>query len=154
MSSRGQPVKLSLNREALERLLGGDTQLEIDLRYQVVKEFSKRHLKEVVESPLYAKTLREITAILDQEIKEQVGTTTYSIVWQDIPTIKGTVKELIEGAVQKAIRDVVTELVNDAAEKRREEWKGYIDRKAKALFDQDIQTLVKDEFKKILEKMK
>ena len=41
-------VKIQINSlEALERLIGGDTQLEIDLRNSIVQEFSKKYLKAV-----------------------------------------------------------------------------------------------------------
>jgi hypothetical protein len=39
-------TKIQINSlEALERLIGGDTELEIELRNTVVQEFSKKHLK-------------------------------------------------------------------------------------------------------------
>lgn len=39
-------VKIQINSlEALERLIGGDTELEIELRGAIVQEFTKRHLK-------------------------------------------------------------------------------------------------------------
>lgn len=39
-------VKLQINsREALERLIGGDSELEVELRNSIIQDFANRHLK-------------------------------------------------------------------------------------------------------------
>ena len=41
-------MKIQINSlEAVERLIGGDTEVEIEVRNSVVQEFAKKHLKAV-----------------------------------------------------------------------------------------------------------
>jgi len=43
-------VKIQINSlEALERLIGGDSELELELRGTIVQEFAKKHLKGVAD---------------------------------------------------------------------------------------------------------
>ena len=42
-------MKIQINSlEALERLIGGDTQVEIEIRNSIVQEFTKKYLKSLV----------------------------------------------------------------------------------------------------------
>jgi ribulose bisphosphate carboxylase small subunit len=46
-------MKIQINNlEALERLIGGDTELEIEIRNSVVQDFAKKHLKSVAKELL------------------------------------------------------------------------------------------------------
>ena len=46
-------IKIQINSlEALERLIGGDTELELELRKSCVYEFAKRHLKHIGEEEI------------------------------------------------------------------------------------------------------
>ena len=38
-------VRIELNLSALERLLGGDSEIELGLRKAIVQEFATRHLR-------------------------------------------------------------------------------------------------------------
>lgn len=147
-------MKLSLNREALERLLGGDTQLEVELRHQVVEEFSKRHLKDVVDSTAYAKVLNEVQKVITDEIKKSVGEQTYNSVWGGLSKAAPTVKEIVEREVHSQIKKVVQETIQETAEIQRDTWFTYINQKVQALFDREISHLVQNEFKKKLEALK
>lgn len=42
-------MKIVLNVQTLERLIGGDTEIEVELRKNIVHEFSKRHLSAVAK---------------------------------------------------------------------------------------------------------
>jgi uncharacterized membrane protein YheB (UPF0754 family) len=54
-------MKIQINSlEALERLIGGDTQLEFDIRQNIVEEFTKKHLKSLANSTLMARTEQDI----------------------------------------------------------------------------------------------
>lgn len=50
-------VKIQINSlEALERLIGGDTELEIEIRQSVVENFSKKHLGKLANEEMMKKT--------------------------------------------------------------------------------------------------
>jgi hypothetical protein len=63
----GQPgsLKFSLNVPALERLIGGDSAIEVELRKSIVQEFAKRHLTAVA---------KEMTETLKGDLKKAVET--------------------------------------------------------------------------------
>jgi len=52
---------------ALERLLGNDTELEIDIRNSVVQAFATKHLKAVVNTD----TMAKVTSMVKKEINEK-----------------------------------------------------------------------------------
>lgn len=62
-------LKLYLNGPALERLLGGNSDLEVGLRQQIVEEFAKKHLKQLVNEP----TIAMLVSKVKDEIKKYVG---------------------------------------------------------------------------------
>ena len=43
-------MKLTINAEALERLIGGDSDIEIEIRQQIADQFCKRHLKSLINT--------------------------------------------------------------------------------------------------------
>lgn len=46
-------TKIQINSlEALERLIGGDTELEIEVRNSIVQEFAKKYLKGIINEEL------------------------------------------------------------------------------------------------------
>lgn len=47
--------------EALERLIGGDSQLEIEIRESVVQNFAKKHLKGVAEAKSFKQAENAVT---------------------------------------------------------------------------------------------
>ncbi len=54
-------VKLQINsKEALERLIGGDSQLEIELRNSIVQEFAEKYLKAVANSEVIDSKLEKL----------------------------------------------------------------------------------------------
>lgn len=59
-------IKIQINSlEALERLIGGDNELEIEVRNSVVENFTKKHLKAIAEDT----RLRLIGEAVTNEIK-------------------------------------------------------------------------------------
>lgn len=63
-------VRLVLNRPALERLIGGDSELEIALREQIVDQFIKTHLKTAIESKVLKSLHKEIDATVDKVVRD------------------------------------------------------------------------------------
>lgn len=64
-------TKLQINSlEALERLIGGDTETEIDIRNSVVQKFADKHLK-CLANGLYDQKYNEFLHQLEKSIKEQ-----------------------------------------------------------------------------------
>ena len=71
----GTPLKLQINSvEALERLIGGDAEVEFEIRNSVVQEFTKKHLKALAEQMLYQPALNTMKAEMEQFISTRFGT--------------------------------------------------------------------------------
>lgn len=60
------------NREALERLIGGDSEVEIDIRNSVVQKFAERHLKALANSEPVTSTLKTINESIVNYGKQKV----------------------------------------------------------------------------------
>lgn len=54
-------MKLVLSAEALERLIGNDTQIEIEIRQQIADQFAKRYLKSLIETEGMRVIAKEMT---------------------------------------------------------------------------------------------
>lgn len=59
------------NLEALERLIGGDSEVEIEIRNSVIQNFAEKHLKPLANSPAITSTLSSIKDAIQNEIKKQ-----------------------------------------------------------------------------------
>ena len=61
-------IKIQLNSpSALERLIGGETQLEIDIRNSIAQEFSQKYIKNIVSTQLQNIAANQIIEILKEE---------------------------------------------------------------------------------------
>jgi hypothetical protein len=65
-------VVIQLNLPALERLLGGDSAMEIELRHQVAEEFAKKHLKAILNDECYKRMRHSLTVDLHNLVHEKV----------------------------------------------------------------------------------
>lgn len=66
-------IKIQLNSlDALERLIGGDSTVEVEIRNSIVQEFAKRHLKSIAESTVNGLTFAAREAC-NEKIKEVFG---------------------------------------------------------------------------------
>jgi hypothetical protein len=69
MSRDKSPLTLQINSlEALERLIGGDTQMEFDIRQSVVEAFCKKHLKSVTQE----QSLKLVERSMIEQIKSEI----------------------------------------------------------------------------------
>lgn len=71
-------MKIQINNlAALERLIGGDTELEIEIRNNIVQEFTKRHLKGLVETETIKQAITDTKLMVvnyaKKEVAEQIG---------------------------------------------------------------------------------
>jgi|SRR5580698_266804 hypothetical protein len=94
-------MKLQINNlEALERLIGGDTILEMDIRQNIVEEFTRKHLKSLVNSDLMAKM--EV-AIKNEVNKELVSKFCPQGSYYDSFSLTPKATELIDGYIETAV---------------------------------------------------
>jgi hypothetical protein len=112
-------LTLQINsKEALERLIGGDSQTEIDIRNSVVQKFAEKHLKAVVNSDAMRTTLYQIQTAITQNVKEQCE--------REVATFKtsygGSITDIkLNPAVQKEIDTQVRTIAYDIIQKKVDE---------------------------------
>lgn len=133
-------MKIQINSlAALERLLGGDTTVEIELRSAIVQEFVKKHLKALAKSA-------EVTKAVEATQKEVIATAqfglnasmaTFSQTWggsvQNLklrPEIMTAINLQVSNMVDRKLSEVVESAISakldngglDEAVKRRVEY--------------------------------
>ncbi len=109
-------VKLQIGSvEVLNRLIGGDSEIEVEIRNSVVQNFAHRHLKAVINDPtisghmedLKRKVINEIDAIFKEKFGIMVpGTYSYS---NNVFKIRQDVKNSLEDAADNAAGKIIRE---------------------------------------------
>lgn len=142
-------VKIVIDGKALERLLGGDTELEIELKTNIANQFAEKHLKSLVSSQLILATKGKVETMVREEITgSAVGWNINSISnkYQDIIlfTLKTALMTLIEAEVKKVIdsghyKDLVDNFVQREANRIANEWtSGDIEKRIQDAADEKI----------------
>lgn len=147
MSEPGK-VRIYLNRPALDRLLGGDTELEVRLREQVVDEFARKRLKALVNDETHRRIHNEFAALLKEEVRRQIGefAADPSVYWrQNTPRLQADIQALVAEAAKRAVREAVEQYVADRVEKRYQALVDRIDAAVRERVDFEIQTRVEAE---------
>lgn len=128
-------TKLTLqinNLEALERLIGGDSEIEIDIRNSVVQRFAEKHLKPLANGPEMSNTLTAIKSDIRKQISEKcekeiaIFQTTWNGGVHDIklrPEIKAEidrqVRTLTDEYIRKSVEEALEFWANDVELKKR-----------------------------------
>lgn len=104
-----KPFTIQINSlEALERLIGGSTQAEIDIRNAVVQAFTEKHLKAIAADP------RIVSAA--NSIKDASRTAVSDLVTEHIGVVKTTWSGLVESVnLHTKVRNEIDSLVRDRA---------------------------------------
>lgn len=102
-------IKLQLDSSALERLIGGDSEVEVEIRNSIAQAFAKRHLKGVIEEKYLEETKKEVCSSLwgfnsnryelKPEIKQKIA-----------DEVKKVIREEIKKATEEGYKEIVNEL--------------------------------------------
>lgn len=112
MSRDKSPLTLQINSlEALERLIGGDSQMEFDIRQSVVEAFCKKHLKSV--------TQEQALKLAERAIVEQVKNEVF--VNGNISFITLPYRDHIKREVDKVIEYGISVLIDDKIKQKTQE---------------------------------
>lgn len=108
-------TKIQINSlEALERLIGNDTELEIEVRNSVIQNFTKKHLKDLATLELVS----NISKAVQQEIKSQFFEDIKVGTWHTVTTvfkkeILDKIKEDLKSTARQELNSVVLELIEE-----------------------------------------
>lgn len=113
-------TKIQINSlEALERLIGGDTELEIEIRNSVVQNFADKHLKSVANTKNFKDLETAIqNYIKDTFLKEEGGTwSSKKLVFKD--DILQQFKASLVNQAQTVLNEKVKEALETVGAKKR-----------------------------------
>ena len=142
-------IQLRLDVPAVERLIGGDTQVEVELRQGVVDAFCKRHINAVIKDKNFkdflgveARVAREAmeAAITAHVAEKKVGRYGHET-WE----LRGDTKKAVEVEAALQVSAIVKKLVDEA-------WKAYeadIDRKITYYLNDALHAKVAEVVKKV-----
>lgn len=108
-------TKIQINSlEALERLIGGNSEIEIEIRNAIIQEFAKKHLKGIAAEE-YVK-LSEIA--IRKEIKDEYfietkpnGSWNNSVLSFN-PKVLSQIKDELRLAAREEVRKIISETIN------------------------------------------
>lgn len=109
------------NLQALERLLGGDTQWEMDIRKSTAVAFARRHFENLPDDPKLWQELASLKAALkklvDDRIRAEIATlkgSGYYEQWDLNADIKTSIQAEVNKVVQNMRDNAITEAVDKA----------------------------------------
>ena len=146
-------MRLELNLPALERLIGGDTELELHLRQQIVQEFAKRHLKAVAEKATYEAAVEAAKQYINAVAKEafDVEHLATSHLW---PTVGYRLRSLIENLVKESAQKIVDEALAKFIQHQSHYWRGEVRKAVEQEMERQIEKEIADGIRKRLEAAK
>lgn len=102
-------TKIQINSlEALERLIGNDNALELDLRNAIVQEFSKKYLKVLATELATSDVERAMRNVLKEQEIINVRTSTFGTKGRQI------VNEKLELYFDHTLNDKIAEILNNS----------------------------------------
>ena len=112
-------VKIQISSlEALERMIGGDTEIEIQLRESIVQNFTRKHLKPLANSEAFQKVTQAIAKEVNEAVLIESGSG-----WSKTVKLKDEHKEKIKSTIdylfEQRVLDEVQKHLNESGWKAR-----------------------------------
>lgn len=147
-------LTLQINsKQALERLIGGDSELEVTLRNNIVQEFAKTHLKKLVPALESSTAFTELKNGVRKEVTKAIQQQTISFKeyyagggLYDVK-LRPEIQEVIDREVKKAISGVIRVACDEALAKYTEE---FITKVVAAQIDHNLKVIIGDKVKERL----
>lgn len=149
-------MRLELNLPALERLIGGDTEIEIGIREQIANEFAQRHLKALMNDAqfrkIHAAWQKELDAAVEAKCQEFL--TELKQEQANVPLYKAKHGTWLSCRIQEAVEKAVDRAIDAAVADRVEKWATYIrqdiPRLAHAALARKVNEMVEEEIQRRL----
>lgn len=142
-------IKIQINSlQALERLIGNDNELEIELRASIVQEFTKRHLKDLAKTEL----INSLAIAVKNEVKAEFFEEIKMGSWGSTTTVfKKEQLEKVRADLAIQARHELGEIVSEVLEEQKTYDK--IKEKLNHTSDWMIEQLAPERIESRLEKM-
>lgn len=155
-------TKIQINSlEALERLIGNDNALEIEVRNNIVQEFAKKHLKALVNDSVFQNTIhackKELQAEVDNKVAEKIGEVKKNS-WGEVTgmTLRKDIKDQIGTVVREKIDGQIAEAVEGGIklyQSGSNEIENVVTRKFNYHIEKYIDSEVQSRLKSVIEKI-
>lgn len=108
--------------DALERLIGGDADVEVELRNNIAAKFAEKHLKQLANSPAVmgalTRTEQALCTLVQDQVTRSIATVKDTAYYgAKIESLRPEIKTLIDTTVQTSVDSVVANAVRNAVEK-------------------------------------
>ena len=111
-------VKLQINSlEALERLIGGDTELEIDIRQSVVQNFTMKHLGKLANEEMIKKSSSAIINEIHRTFFDTIKGTGWNS--SDRTVFKKEVLDELKQSLDIQARQTLNKVVSEAIDETK-----------------------------------
>jgi hypothetical protein len=155
-------MKIILDHKALDKLIGGDTEIEIELRKGVVENFAKHKLSTLFNDEYIQERItvirNTITSQLSEAIRkfvnEQFGITSFSYKKELSSELRTLLKKEADKLIVKEVKETVSKTINEVHEylnltkDRIEELiHNYIDETKKETIQEIVKEILQDIFK-------
>lgn len=147
-------MKIQINsKEALERLIGDDKEMEIAIKNAVINQFAKQYLKSVANDEI----MRELKVAVLAEVEAEVARHVERAPVYGVSQFKARagLKEAIQNATKEALRDLVKETIENQMPAVEEEVKQALGYKLDIICDRvserNIDRLVQNKLRKLIE---
>lgn len=152
-------LKLSLNLPALERLIGGDSEIEVALQRGVAARFAEEKLREVFESKMHALASSVVDEALRssdlsvplaghrRELRKQ-----FDIILTEVKAREEALLKDFGAKIEKALNDKLRELTHEPERRMKEKLDHYADYYARIIMDKILRG-IDDYVKRSVEKI-
>ena len=146
-------VTIQINSQAaLERLIGGDSQLAIEARNSIIQNFTQKHLKSLVNLEVVqneANKLRKDFAVLvNEKIGAEIGvikTDGYQKVFQS--ALRPEIQEFLNKTIESKVYDLIKKSVEEKVASMN------IEKLVKDMIDASVAYRIRDGVKKRLDEV-
>lgn len=140
-------IRIELDAKALASIIGGDSEVELNLRKQIVCEFTRRHLVKLVHDEAFKSVANEISSTVRDVLKSEYGVggnlaIPNSLLDSSQSDIRSKIRELISAVVKEEIekaksnlsesKNVIRDIITEWTAAQKEEWKTIANRIAYA----------------------
>ncbi len=100
-------TRIELDTKALASLIGGDSEVELHLRKQIVCEFTRQHLVNLVHDEAFKKVASDIKSQVSDILKNEygIGTPALNKIAIDVSnySARGQIRDMIKNIVQEEL---------------------------------------------------
>lgn len=105
-------IVLNVSTDALVAMLGGDSELEVQLRNSIAQEFTRKYLKGIVNEQVVKEALNGASTAATAALEEFFVRDTWSTCWKPKPELDTAIKLVVRKKIDIIISETVQQYVD------------------------------------------